>query len=158
MKSYFPLLLLLATGCGSKTSDPAAKTADPDAVPAGQHLIKVVYTGSGWGSAVPGLFIYQDTQNTAGKEVYHNVVGPWTESVDAANGHILRLAYRDTAFALHFEAGMRGYTQGSPKTTNPAATLTAKAYVDGRLQWTNSIDGTATYNDHEWLIDTKNLK
>jgi hypothetical protein len=157
MKKLLPFLLLLATGCGSKNTDPAAKLADPDAVPAGQHLIKVVYTGSGWPAAAPSLFIFQSTSNTVGKEVYRNVTGNWSEAVDAGKERVLRLAYRDTTFALKFYAGMNPRPPGAAVAA-AGATLTANAYVDGRLQWTNSINSGSTAGDKEWLLDTKNLK
>lgn len=155
MKFYLLLLLVLATGCGSKNSDPAAKAADPDAVPAGQHLIKVVYTGSGWTSAIPRLVLFQSTQNTAGKLVYPTKAEDWQETVDAKNGRILRIAYRDTAFALRFYAGSRIYDCNTPAPTS--GTLRYQVYVDGRDQGLYQLR-TASCGDQETLIDTKNLK
>lgn len=149
------LLALLFTGCGKK-SDSAAAAPNPDAVPAGQHLIKMVLTGGNWNAEVPRLSIHQETNNTLnGRLVYPPTLDTWARSDD---GHTktLRLAYRDTAFALHFYCGTRTYS--CSQTAPTTGSFTMQVFVDGRDQGTTAMSYTDSCGDHGIPLDTKNLR
>lgn len=166
MKNYLrllPLVLLppLLLACAKKQD--AAPAPDPDAVPAGQHLLKAVFTGGDWGSGspqpYPQLYLRQGTGNTAGKIVYPAVKADWQENPDAKTGHTLRLAYRDTAFGLVFYPGVRVFACNRLQPAPPPVpgAMNCRIYVDGRDQGTYAV----VYNQcdgQEWAVDTKNLK
>ena len=161
MKNYLLLLLVLLSACSKKPD--ATPTLDPDAVPAGQHLVKAVFTGGGWGSGspqpYPQLYIRQSSGNTAGKIIYPPVKADWQENLDAKNGHILRLAYRDTAAQLLFYPGVRVFACNRPQ-PSPApvpGSMTCQIYVDGRDQGVHAVM-YAQCDGQEWAVDTKNLK
>ena len=161
MKNYLLLLLALLSACAKKPD--AAPAPDPDAVPAGQHLLKAVFMGGDWGSGspqpYPQLYIRQGSGNTGGKIVYQPVQADWKENPDAKNGHILRMAYRDTAFQLLFYPGVRVFACNRPAPSPPPVPgyMSYRIYVDGRDQGLHFV----AYNqcdEQEWAVDTKNLK
>lgn len=155
MKFYLPLFLLLATGCGSKTQDPAVAT-DPnaDVIPAGQHVIRTTTTGTGWDTRDVGVYLSRLTARSGERAIYKPVADVWRQS---GGDKTLRLAYRDTTANLEFSCAMSpSRPNGAPMPAGAMLTLTV--YVDNRLQGQVQLAGTAPLNYADYIVQTKNLK
>lgn len=155
MKNLLTLLLLFSVAC-SKKADPAAADPNADPIPAGQHVIRAVITGTGWDARDVAIGINRTTARTGERAIYRSVNGTWQQ---ARGDKALRLAYRDTAATLQFSCHM------SPTLPNglpmPAgATLTCKVYVDNRYQDQVQLVGTgqSANNYEEYSVITNALK